>query len=454
MRIFSSSKPAVRVRGVHLDLKGLPPTAKRFVELLDIMAAARINCVLVEWEDQYPWPSYPEIRNETAYSAKTVREFLARAKALRIEVIPLVQCYGHLENVLSKPRLIGMRELADHPADLCPCHPDSQKLILALIDDVLRTHEGEIKRFHLGGDEARTLGSCPKCRAIVEKHGRAQLYLQHVGPFLAHLRNRGLRPILWDDMMREWPMDALRDLGAKAELMCWSYGRNPFKWFRKKYLGRFMKAGVTLWGASAFKGGDGPRLDVPNPENRMANEVAWATEAQKRDMAGIVATGWSRYSTFTVPCEGIEASLDSLVLAGAAMWDGKLPKDAVEQARNLLCAGKIKKLAGERFIRCLDASQKMEKWKQEFAARMESYQAMAFVAGEPDRANVEWAHRTCARMEEWMHQGEELACEWISAHKGLVPDVWLKRCAESRQIILRRITKMLVTEGRARMPEK
>jgi hypothetical protein len=424
------------------------------VELLDILAAARINCVLVEWEDQYPWSTYPEIRNETAYSEKTVRQFLARAKALKIEVIPLVQCYGHLENVLSKPRLIGLRELPDHPADLCPFHPDSQKLILGLIDDVLKTHEGRIRRFHLGGDEARTLGSCPKCKAFVEKYGKAALYLQHVAPFLKHLNQRGLRPILWDDMMREWPMDALRDLSADAELMCWSYGSDPFKWLKKEFPGRFMKAGVTLWGASAFKGGDGPRLDVPNLANRMSNEVAWAKEAQRRKMAGVVATGWSRYSTFTVPCEGIEASLDSLVLAGAALWDGWLPKDAVAQARKLLCSGKMKKAAGERFLRCLDASQKMEKWKADFAARMESYQAMAFIAGEPDRANVEWAHRTCARMEEWMHQGEELGCAWIAAHKGLVPDVWLARCAESRQIVLRNITKMLVSEGRARTPEK
>ena len=454
MRLFSSRNPAVKIRGIHFDLKGLPPAPSRFVELLDILAAARINCVLVEWEDQYPWWTHPDIRNESAYSEKCVREFLARAKALKIEVIPLVQCYGHLENVLRKPRFIGMRELPDHPADLCPFNPDSQKLIITLIDDVLRTHEGKIKRFHLGGDEARTLGSCPKCKAFIEKRGKAALYLRHVGPLLDHLRERGLRPILWDDMMREWPMKALRELSARAELMCWSYGAEPFRWLKREYLGRFAKAGVTLWGASAFKGGDGPCRDVPDLRNRAANEVAWAREAQKRKMEGVIATGWSRYSTFTAPCEGIEASLDSLVLAGAAMWDGMLPKDAVDQAHRLLCTGKLKRIAGDRFLRCLEASQKMEKWKQEFAARMESYQAMAFIVGESDRANVEWAHRAFARMEQWMHQGEEIACEWIAAHKGLVPDIWLERCAESRQIVLRKITKMLVAEGRAKTPER
>ncbi|HXK44545.1 MAG TPA: hypothetical protein PL060_01235, partial [bacterium] len=68
---FVRSTPAITIRGIHLDLKGLPPTPSRLVELLELCAEARINCVLVEWEDMYPWKTYPELQNDTAYSENT-----------------------------------------------------------------------------------------------------------------------------------------------------------------------------------------------------------------------------------------------------------------------------------------------------------------------------------------------------------------------------------------------
>jgi len=138
-KFFSHNKPVVAIRGIHLDLKGLPPTPERLFEVLDLAYESRINCLLVEWEDTYPWKIYPELKNQTAYSTGTIRKFLDKAKNLNIEIIPLVQSFGHMENVLSKKRFKNLREVPDNVSDLCPLKKESHDTILKMIKDIL-TH--------------------------------------------------------------------------------------------------------------------------------------------------------------------------------------------------------------------------------------------------------------------------------------------------------------------------
>ena len=431
------------VRGIHLDLKGLPPTSKRLLQLLELLAQARINCVLVEWEDTYPWSRYPELRCETAYSKATVARFIGRADELGIEVIPLVQCFGHLQNVLAKPRFRHLRELPETVGEICPSRPGAREVIREMIDDVLETHGGRIRRLHLGGDEVWSLGSCPKCRRAVRERGKAQLYMRHVSPLLELLRKKGITPVLWDDMMRAWPMPELKKLSKATDLMAWSYRADPLERVKPEILDRYRAAGLTVWGASAFKGGDGALKDVCDLPVRTANTLAWVKAAKKWGFAGVVAAGWSRYSTFTVPCGGLEAALHSLVLAAAAMWDGALPPDAEKQARAFLRTGKRKALGGERFDRCYATSKDIEEWCARLPGLLENTRAAAHLAGETERFDPKLHGRVRRAWEGHLAAGRKLARDWMKAHSGLVPRVWLERYVESRLWLPRELGRLL-----------
>ncbi len=423
--------PFVGIRGIHLDLKGLPPAPERLLEHLDIMAGAGINCVTVEWEDMYPWKTYPELRNRTAYSEETVEKFFAKAEKLSIEVIPLVQCLGHMENVLSKKRFKDLREL-DNAGELCPSKKGSAKLVISLVDDVLRTHGGRIKHFHLGGDEAWTMGSCPACKKAVASSGKNSLYLKHVLPVLEHLQGKGVQPILWDDMMREWPDGELKKLAGKTDLMVWTYGTKiPEK--VGAAMVKFSKAGIAMWGASAFKGADGIMADVPNVRVRAENLLTWIEAGRKNRLKGIVATGWSRYNTFLAPCESMEVSLDALVLAAWSMRDGKLPGNAVSKARGFLTTGKMKKLAGRRFLECLSAGTELQNWRNKSLDLLrEHWVRSATLYGEKNRFNP-WAEKQIAgEIRTSITEGKKLAKHWQNAHRGLVADVWLDYYVKSR----------------------
>src|SRR5215211_6787634 len=107
-------------RGIHLDLKGLPPTPRRLLELLDVIVAAHYNLILVEWEDMFPWTVDAAFRSPSAYSDAQVHDFLRAAATRRIEVVPLIQCLGHLETFLGLPRYRHLRELEEQSDTLHP----------------------------------------------------------------------------------------------------------------------------------------------------------------------------------------------------------------------------------------------------------------------------------------------------------------------------------------------
>jgi len=337
--LFSRERPVVETRALHLDLKGVPPTPKRLIELLRVIAAARYNAVLVEWEDMFPWTADQRFRCETAYTPEQVREFVAAAGELGVEIISLVQCLGHMETPLSVRGYEKMRELPHRVDCLNPLAPGARELIEAMVDDVLTLTPG-VRRFHLGGDEAWAFGRHPDTKAYIEAHGKDALYLHHVEPILDKLNARGVRPILWHDMMTGWwdktdgwDSSLLRRLAGKADLCVWGYSGHPDTTeyhYHSRYAERFRDHGITLWGATAYKGADGHNVDRPNVANRQQNALAWAEVAQRYGMTGLIATAWSRYSSHIVQCEPIDAALDSLVNVGVILHDGKSAERGVD----------------------------------------------------------------------------------------------------------------------------
>jgi hypothetical protein len=451
MKLFSRRSPTVPRRGVHLDLKGNQPTPRRLLELLDLFAAVKLDVVLAEWEDTFPWKCYPELRSRTAYTPETIARFHARASELGIEVIPLVQCFGHAENVLSRSRFRSLREAPNDVSEFCASKLGSARLVIEMADDVLEQTGRWIDRFHLGGDEAWHMGSCPRCKRTVGAKGKDSLYLSHVGPILDHLNLRGVRPILWDDMMRKWPDGALREIGRKSDLMAWCYGAEPVgrgkEWLNEGHLKRYRKAGVTAWGASAYKGGDGAFADVPDPETRNKNNLGWAKQAGKHRLAGIVATAWSRYNTFMSPCETIEASLHTLVTAAAAMWDGKLPKDATGAAESFL-----KRWKGGREYRiykaCHGAATALAGWQKDGTWSVNEMSRAAHLNGEPARINPAVQKRYAGWARNELAKGHKLADAFIRAHRGHIPEVWLKLYASSRLMPVERRLRNILSGSR------
>ena len=432
--LFTAATPIISRRGVHLDLKGLPPTAERLLSLLDLFAAARYNVVQVEWEDTFPWTVDERFRSPTAYTPDEVRAFCAKAKSLGIELIPNIQCLGHMETPLSVDGYEHLREISDFEAGLNPLAPGARELIQSMVDDVL-TLMPDVRHFHLGGDEARTFGKNPETEAYVKKHGKGALYLYHVEPILDSLASRNIRPILWHDMMIDWDSDALKALAAKSDLMVWAYGGDPAAagdHCNLEMVKRFADHGLTLWGGAAYKGAEGYDVDVPDLSVHIENTEGWAKLAQEVELTGVVATAWSRYAVDTIQCNPIDSSLDSMLAVAVILHDGTLPDGGVDACIEAMAEVGEK----ERFVACRKTMSSLaELRKSGWESVQHARQMLVLAKNDPRRTsarNPKLGLHPLPTLGTVVEKLLSTADEARTAFAGLIPSMWIEEYLSTR----------------------
>ena len=190
--------PEIAYRAVHLDLKHHLDVARYYYDMIDRLAAVKVNAVIVELEDKLRYRKAPVVG---AANAISVEEFAALSRYAHerfIEISPLVQGLGHASFILKHPEYKALR---DDPASdwvFDPLNPATYALQFSLYEDAIAaTPYG--KYLHVGGDEVGALGKS----ALAKKSGMSamelQLYwLRKVTDFAAaHHRI----PIFWDDMV-------------------------------------------------------------------------------------------------------------------------------------------------------------------------------------------------------------------------------------------------------------
>jgi hypothetical protein len=213
--------PTQQIRGLHLDMKYLFQTPKAIEKWLQQLAAWKINTVLFEYEDKFPYERHRFLRHESAMTPARLRRLLKVARDHHIQVIPLIQTLGHLEYCLKHEQLAHLREMPDIHSQLNPLHPEAHRFVQEMIDEVMAYHP-DAEYFHVGGDETWFLGANPQSKAELQRKGEIGLYLDHMVPVLEHVIAAGKRPILWDDILREHA-DQCDRIPRETVLGYWEY---------------------------------------------------------------------------------------------------------------------------------------------------------------------------------------------------------------------------------------
>lgn len=317
--------PAHRV--VHFDLKGAPPKIPALMQLIPWLARQGATAVLLEYEDMFPWHGrLGQIAAKNHYTRKQIASLVATCRNHGLEVIPLVQTFGHLEFALKHERWSHLREVPELPQALCPSLNESMSLVRTLIDQTMAMHPG-VRYLHIGCDEVYQIGECERCRLLV----RETIFLQHVEAVARYVRQKyAAIPIIWDDMLRHVSETAMQEmhLGQLVEPMVWVYAEDVYRFVQPSVWTKFGQVFSHVWAASAFKGAFGEQLTVPNVRRHLDNNLNWldvmASEASKftGGFRGLVLTGWQRYDHFAILCELLPASLPSLAVTLIATSHG------------------------------------------------------------------------------------------------------------------------------------
>eukprot|EP00092_Neocalanus_flemingeri_P007701 GFUD01008317.1.p1 GENE.GFUD01008317.1~~GFUD01008317.1.p1 ORF type:complete len:703 (+),score=116.08 GFUD01008317.1:215-2323(+) len=312
-------------RIVHLDLKGAPPSIQYIKKILTLSQGLGATGVLVEWEDMFPWSGrLSSVAAKNHYTHTEVEDLLKTCQELGLEVIPLVQTFGHLEFILKHEEFSYLRDVEEMPESICPCHNDTMGLVREIVDQVMAVHK-KAKYLHIGCDEVFHLGECSQCLG----NGRTSIFIDHVTRVAKYVNiTYKVTPIIWDDMLRNFIVEEMQPLANLVEPMVWVYAEDVERFVPSYTWDRYNQVFDYFWTASAFKGAHGETLVVPDVQRHLNNNLNWlALMAQEEPrmrggFRGIVLTGWQRYDHFAVLCELLPAAIPSLAVNLVATTNG------------------------------------------------------------------------------------------------------------------------------------
>uniref|UniRef100_A0A1B6CXU7 beta-N-acetylhexosaminidase n=1 Tax=Clastoptera arizonana TaxID=38151 RepID=A0A1B6CXU7_9HEMI len=321
MIISSSKKPLFsNNRIVHLDLKGAPPKISYYAEFFPLIRSLGATGVIIEYEDMFPY-SRTELSAMNAYSKLDVESILKLAKNNELDVIPLIQTFGHLEFVLKLEKYKNHREINKYPQVICPSKNMSIILLKEMIDDVVSMHPNS-KYLHIGCDEVYYLGDCYSCvqKMVKEKLTKQQLFLNHVTMLSRYIKEKYpyLTTLTWDDEFRKFSLQELIDsgIGSLVEPVVWKYTPTIDMYLPEEMWDKYAKVFGNVWVASAFKGATGPEKIITDITYHLENHKAWVNlvnvYTNKINFKGIVMTGWQRYDHFAILCELLPVGIPSL----------------------------------------------------------------------------------------------------------------------------------------------
>ncbi len=232
-------EPRFSWRGLHFDDCRHFIGAEGFKEMIDAMAAHKMNVLHWHLTDDQGWrieiKSHPEIvakgavRDESPimwdrwkgdgkpygpyyYTQDEILELVAYAAERHITIVPEIEMPGHALGILSAYPELGCTggpykpwcRWGVSPEIACAGNDKTLKIYEAILDEVLELFPSTY--IHCGGDEApkERWQACPKCQQRIKDNGlRDENHLQtwFMQHFATYLEQRGRHMIGWDEIL-------------------------------------------------------------------------------------------------------------------------------------------------------------------------------------------------------------------------------------------------------------
>jgi hypothetical protein len=185
-------EPALAYRAVHLDVKHHLEKKEYYFELMDRLAALKINGIIIEIEDKLAYVRQPLVGSSDAFTIEEWKEISDYAMARNIRMSPLVQGLGHASFILKHPEFQSLRDDPESDWAFNPLDEKTYEVQFDLYSDALEAFR-HANYLHVGGDEVNTTG---------RESGKSPLELQLIwlNRVSNYAESKGVTPIFWDDM--------------------------------------------------------------------------------------------------------------------------------------------------------------------------------------------------------------------------------------------------------------
>ncbi|KAK9899281.1 glycoside hydrolase family 20 protein [Cystobasidium minutum MCA 4210] len=269
--ISIQDEPAYPVRGLLLDTARNYYPVKDIKRTLNAMSYAKMNYFHWHITDSQSWPlvvpSLPELSANAAYypsqvyDLKAVKDVIAHANAIGIEVMLEIDTPGHTASIAySYPDLVACTKdpwtvvaAEPNPGQLKPTSDKAIELVKTVYSDVIKAIPGKL--FGTGGDEINL--ACFENDTSVQDvlQAKGQTIIQAISNFVNEtqkpVRDAGRTPVIWEDTAvgnEALPLDkntivtAWRGAGTFANITAAGY-----KVIQASYELAYMDCGMGGW---------------------------------------------------------------------------------------------------------------------------------------------------------------------------------------------------------------
>lgn len=290
-----TDRPDFPVRGVLLDVsRDKIPTMKTMFRFVDFLASIKMNQLQLYMEGfSFAYPSFRDYwRDMDPLTGDEIVRLDRYCRERFIELVPCVNCFGHMQDWLSKPELRHLAECPSGyacspgddfpPATLDPEDPGSLRLVQKIISDMLPYFTSG--RINVGCDETVELGM-GKSRALCDTRGKGAVYHDYLMKISNLVKGMGKNMMFWGDIIIHYP-ETIPRLPADATVLEWGYDwDHPFQ----KNSVLFQKSGVPYYvcpGTSSWRSLTG------RSENMQKNLRNAAEHGLENGATGYLITDW------------------------------------------------------------------------------------------------------------------------------------------------------------------
>ena len=280
------------VRAAYLDFRTQVMTVPAMKEFAKNVADRGLNAIVIEYEATFPFRENLTLRNRYAFSEDEIRDFIDYCSGIGVEVIPLQNCFGHAEYILRHERYASLKENRKDCSQVCPVKSEeAERVFRSIFREIAEMHPSEY--MHIGCDETRLLGSCPKCREVVGASGISKLYVDYVALMCNIISELGKTPMIWADIILKHP-EAISGLPGNVVIVDWNYGWKPDHFGRMENI---EDSGHVIWGASSLRSHP-DNLYLVQWRKHLDNIFNYSSYASEHGFQGLINTSWSTSGTY------------------------------------------------------------------------------------------------------------------------------------------------------------
>lgn len=233
--------PDVVERTLHFDIARKYFPKDFIIQIIEDAAASKMNAVQLHFSENEGFriecETDPAIMSDEYLTKDEVREIIAAAKELYVDIIPSFDSPGHLRQVLSVHPEYMLTDVNGYcsPRTLDITNPEAIQYIKSLLDEYAELF-AQCKHFNIGGDESFGWSNLDRMQfgawQILENHAKAtygtqanahDAFVGYMNDIASHLIEKGFTVRAWNDgLMRTVGQAAVVKPNSDIEICYWT----------------------------------------------------------------------------------------------------------------------------------------------------------------------------------------------------------------------------------------